>query len=625
MTIDILNVAPSNNGDTMQLKGDMLISLDFVPKGDYSVVFVTTDANEYELTSTTSLFRQIDGTVDQTLKIGGAALMAFRLMYNSDLKIWDIGENNIIMGAGGGGSGMGKTKEHLLVQDAAGKIYPDKKYGNNFRVVANSNMFFGNPIGYEDDAQITITVVQGAPGGWLTSYDTQYALPDAQPLSICTDEKAISRLTLNATNDPLYGVIWMADVEPAASYQIQNNQMVPVARGYGLVTALAQIGTTQYYQMGVPLGSTLPGAMFQIQDGQTIEILRNGKGPEVTGTIPVGTANDVHKVFRLIGKPVGSGAERRPMLQLRYQDRPSFGKALLNFEGKGVSYVTDLRVSGARNIDSDARGICHNADAHTLYLNNVEITDCNNGILTGNDDTPAARTMFCDTYMYDVAIDRCGIGGPSTDPGHNFSTVGFTHSVYFGHNKARVEMTRCSLTNSIQGDNLKCRTGTLILNQVMCKGAVEGRELELPNGGWLEAYDCVFWKSNTSGGTGNTCLVGGNGMPNDTVEGLDTTRPRRYLFVNCTFRCDLPNTGRDMMFICNLDPDVPLEFVDCEFLGAAKDIQGTGSGDVSLYAGTVTVNGIRYKPSAPPIFTYTGGPLGPRRQAGYVPIPMQST
>lgn len=612
---NILAITASDINKIYPLKGDMDVTLDFVPDDDFSVTFVTYSNRNYKLSSTLSKFRQVNGVIGKDLTVGGAISLFFTLSYNRKTNSWDITANNLASqgGSSGGGSGSGKTKEVLLTQDESGTIVPDARLGNNFRVVTNANIRFGNPVGYDTDSEITITVVQGSGAPHLASFDTSYALLDAQPAVLATNEKAINIVRLSATNDPVAGLIWVTETTPDKSYSV----------GYGIVSVLAAIGSTEYYQMGIPLGSLLPGAMFNIQDGETIKILRNGRGPECSGTIPTSVADDVNKKFYITGMPYGSGEDKRPTLTMLPNNRPSYNKAILNFEGKGQVFVKDLRVGGVRNSDSDARGICPNADAMNLTLNNVEIFDCNNGILTGNDVDYDVRTMFCDVFMYDVQIKNCGVGGPSTDPGHGYSTVGYTHSVYFGHNKATVVMERCSLIDPIHGDNLKCRSAKLLIKQVLCKGAHGARELEVPNGGWVEAEDCIFWKSHPDADTGNLALVGGNGMGNNEVEGLDVSRPRRYRFTNCRFQNDIPSSGRDMMFICNLDPEVPMEFIDCEFIGAANEQQWTPNGD-PLYVGTVTVNGIRYKPSAPPIFTFTGGPLGPRKPVGYFPIPMEN-
>lgn len=558
-----------------------------------------------------------NGRYDIYVNINGA-----RVAHETDCLIYDPEDDTRLTtptsgsggaggsGGSGGGSGNGMTSEVVLpVVNAVAT--PDYALGNNFYVALTGNVMFSNPVNYPSGVDIVITVEQDAVGSHATSFGNNYALPDSQPVNPALAPNAISKINLHQTQ----GGRWLTDMTPPASFTF----------GYGTVTPLARIGSTLYYQMGLPLGTTLPGAMFDLLDGQTLEVIRNGRGVEVTGTIPTTNADSTSKVFRVVGRSVGIGPDFRPLLQALPTTRLSYQKAILNFEGKGHVYVRDLRIAGARNADSDARGLCPNADAMTMTVNNVEITDCNNGILTGNDnDNSGPRSMFCDVYLYDMLFDRCGIGGPSTDPTHGYSSSGFTHSVYFGHNKASVVMERCTLQNAVEGNNLKCRSANLNIKQVICQGAVSGRELEFPNGGTLYAEDCIFWKGNTSGGTGSLVLVGGNGMDPDTVEGTDTTRPRSYTFKNCRFQNDIASAGRDAQFVCNLDHDVAVTFIDCEFIGDVALANNVTSSEPT-YAGTTTVKGIRYFPGVPPVFTLTGGPIGPRVPVGYFPIPMTTT
>lgn len=536
-----------------------------------------------------------------------------RVAHDSDVLMFDPEDDERITGGSGGsggtgGTGAGMTPEVELVPVNA-TVTPNYAQGDNFYVkLTDASTKFLNPVNYPSGVDITVTLEQDETGARGVTFDSNYALPDAQPLILATQPGGLNMVSMHLTK----GSIWLTDSTPDKS----------ATSGYGLLTAIARIGSVTYFGMGGPTG-----AMTAVQDGQTIVVLRNGRSQEATGAIAAATANSLGKVFRVYGAPVGNGSEKRPLLQLGTTDydtgqpnRPAYAKAILNFEGKGTVYVRDLRVTGARNVDNDARGICNNADAITMYLNNVEITDCNNGVENGN------AGMVGNTTLTDVLIDRCGVGGPDASNSHGTgSSAGFTHSVYFGKNNAVVTMTRVTLSNSVDGDNLKCRTGTLIGNQVLCVGAQAGREFEIPNGGWVEMTNSTFWKNNNSG-TGSLALVGGNGGPPNSVEGLDTTRPRKYKFVNCRFRSDYSISGayagRDAYLLCSLDPDVPVEFVDCLFEGDVTTNNHSDPSQQPIYNGTVTVNGIRYLPSAPPVFTLTGGPLGPLLTPGYQAIPM---
>jgi hypothetical protein len=609
MATNILHVLATDTDKVFPLRGDMSVSLDITPSATFAVTFVTYGPELYTLSSTTATFRQLDGSIMSTLVVGGQASLFFTLMFNTVDQTWDITSNNLVGSDGGSGSGSGLTPEVLIEQAEDGTIQFDAALGNNFRVVTSKDIRFISPIGYEGgNAYIRCTVVQGSTAPHLASYDKNFATQDQQPAVLAIQPNAINLLTFDATNDPKLGQVWITQSAPDKAYTV----------GFGPSTAIAYIGEKEYFQLGKPKGTLINGAMYDCLPGQTVEVVRNGRGPEATGLFLAAERNPAD-VFRIKGRPVGTGMERRPQLKLLPDTRPTYGKALLNFEGVGTTYVSDLRVDGARNEGNDARGLCHNDTGMNLVVNNVEITDCNNGILTGN----AATTG--DTIMTDVKIDKCGIGGPAPDlPSLNYSTVGFTHGVYFGHNPSTITMKRCSIINAIHGDNLKSRSARLIASQVDCSGSLEGRDLEIPNGGWVEMDNCIFWKKNQTG-TGNLAMVGGNGGAPDTAEGLDTSRPRKYKFTNCLFRSDYATGGqggRDAMLICLLDHEVSAEFIDCKFEGVVAENNSDDPNNKPIYAGTVTRNGIRYKPSAPPIFTLTGGPLGPILPVGYFPVGM---
>jgi hypothetical protein len=608
MAANTLAIVASDSGNSYPLRGDMAVSLNFVPDADFDIELRTFDTNLFVITSTAGKFQQLDGSLATSLVVGGKTSLWLKLRFNTTDGVWEMYNHNlktgeVISSGGGGGSGSGSTPEVLLVPDSLGNVTFNAEQGNNFRVVATSNIRFMNPVGYVDgNSDITCVVVQDLVGSRQATWDLNIAMQDGQPGVLATVPGAMNLIRMHATTDPVLGQLWITELTPDKSF----------TAGYSASSVLALINDTSYFQMGVPVGSPFPGAMPVLTDGQTLEVIRNARGPEATGTNITNKGDHIY----IVGRSSGIGTDRRPVLKLLPENRPSYGKALLNFEGKGTAHVSNLRLTGARNTGNDARGICHNADGVNLVASNVEITDCNNGILTGNE------TMTGNTDIVDMLIDKCGIGGPAPDdPAHGFSTVGYTHSVYFGRNDTTVRLSRMSMTNAIHGDNLKCRSAFLYLNQVLCKNAALGRELEIPNGGWVEATNCIFWKSATSGGTGNTCLVGGNGGADNSNEGLITARTRRYKFTNCRFRCDIPGGGRDMMFICSLDGVIPMEFIDCEFIGDANGVQGTPtSGSDAIYTGCVTKNGIRYKPSAPPIFTFTGGPIGPILPVGYFPV-----
>jgi len=608
MATNIKQVTQAHQGVFFPLRGDMGIALDFIPTDGFDVGFVTHTDEEFTLTSSVSQIRQQDGTLASELVVGGHVMLSFMLIYNAEDNIWEITLNNVAVQSSNdnGATGAGNRPEMLLEPDETNTITPDGLISNRFRFVMRSDTKIGDPINYTSAEHLYFTGHQDEVGNRKLEFARSMLLLDALPYTPPAVPKAIFVMEMRPT----------VNVDDGSLNWTVNGSPDKASRGFAMITELVQIGDKTYYTVASAFGP----AYNNLQNGETAIILRNGRAAEATGTL-VGTAGAVYYIY---GVPVpANGADQRPVLELLQTDfssgganRPAFGKALLNLEGSGTTYVRDLKVTGARNDSSDARGICHNDSGMKLVTNNVEIANCNNGILTGNAATCG------DTEMYDSMITKCGIGGPAPDdPAHGYTTVGFTHSVYFGHNPSTVRMARVSLLDAVQGNNLKCRSARLYATQIVCTGASLGRELELPNGGWAEIDNSIFWKKNQEG-TGNLAMVGGNGQGVNMGEGLDTTRPRKYKFTNVLFRSDYVLNGRDGMLVCNLDHEVPLEFIDCDFQGPAVTNNSNDPNEQPLYAGTTTVNGIRYKPSAPPVYTYTGGPIGPVLTPGATVLPM---
>jgi hypothetical protein len=211
-------------------------------------------------------------------------------------------------------------------------------------------------------------------------------------------------------------------------------------------------------------------------------------------------------------------------------------------------------------------------------------------MLWGNTDfTGTIRLTDCD-------LDANGLGT-------NGAGDGFSHNIYAGHNNQSWYALRTSFHNAVKGHNVKSRAAYTELKQCLIENSREGREVELPNGGSLLVEDSIIHKF-------------GDAMQNDMVrigdEGVDTGRPRSYIFRRVRFICDLVD-GKDATFIWNQDPDVDVICEDCIFEGtAALNNQSDGG------SGLTTINGLRGRVTV----TTTGGPVGPQGQVGYVAIPM---
>jgi hypothetical protein len=497
-------------------------------------------------------------------------------------------DGEVVIPGGGTGTGNGRTTQVVLIPNSNNEITFNKSQGNSFYVLAKASLKVLNPIGYEPGEDIRLFIKQDSTGGRTVNFGTLFAVPNAQMPILTTEPDALDRMDFDVMYDGTVAV-------------------TPFVQNYGVVTAIARIGNTTYLRLGGPPGDGV-FAFNVIKPGQTCVIIRDGKGPEVTGSL-IGRTSDSssNDTYAILGAPNATGI--RPLLKMLPNTRPAYGKAVLNFEGDITVLVRDLRITGARNEDADARGIAPNSSGNSnntqhITIKNVEITDCHNGILWGNE------TFHGDVTLEDVVLDANGVGGIATN---GVSTLGFTHNLYGGRNDATIYATRVTSTNCVGGHNFKTRAWKNYLNQVLCRGAKNGYELNLPNGGYIEATNCIFHKV-ASPTQGNLVAIG--------EETILASRTRGYIFRNCRFQNDNNGLGRDLLFLCNFDKQYPMQFIDCEFVGdSTKQTQGDPNGQ-AIFAGMVTVNGIRYYPEAPPTFTLTGGPIGPILPVGYSPIPM---
>jgi hypothetical protein len=496
---------------------------------------------------------------------------------------------------GGDGTGNGRTAQVVLVPNSNNEITFNKSQGNSFFVNAKSSIIVRNPVGYSPGEDIRLFVKQDSVGSRTVNFDTLFAVPNAQPPVMSTAPDSLDRIDFDALGDGTFAV-------------------TPYVQNYGVVTAFARIGTTTYLRLGGPPSDGV-FAFNVIKSGDTCVIIRNGKGPEATGTLLGPSTVDVisptqvttatpRTTYTVVGAPVNG---ERPLITMLPNTRPAYGKAVLNIEGNTDAEIRDLKITGARNDDMDARGIAPNSGGkltiQNVTIKNVEITNCNNGILWGNETFGGTVTII------DCNLNGNGIGGNPVSGGA--STSGFTHNLYGGRNDALLTVLRSTFQNAEEGHNFKSRAWKNKLDQVLCYNGKKGRELNMPNGGEIEATNCIFHKLNIPS-QGNLIGIG--------EETILESRTRKYVFRNCTFINDITGAGRDVTFFINFDKQYAMEFIDCKFEGP---IAATFNGDPnSEYPGMTCINGIRYWPNVPPVFTLTGGPIGPVLPVGYFPIAM---
>lgn len=317
---------------------------------------------------------------------------------------------------------------------------------------------------------------------------------------------------------------------------------------------IAKIGTVEY--------ATLALAAAAVNDGQTVTVLRSGSAAEVPA--PFTKAGS----YKIIGQKDAGGAI--PKLAIDMYTRPAFGKAIINLED-GSYEVGHLHLDGCAVPESNGAGIRFNPGTDTVSIHHVRLTNNENGVL-GEGNTASV-------YISDSVFDSNG-------KVMNISRKGYSHNLYVG-SAQRLEVTRVSFLNSVYGHDFKSRSPVNILNQVLCEGSKEGREMDLPNGGVLEANDCKFSKS-ADAIQNNLIDIGAEGIPAGRVE--------KYVYTNCHFHNDVP-TVRDVQYIKSRSA-VEVLLIDPLFTGAAatKDKKLTLVGNVRIQL--------------------TGGPLGPRKPAG---------
>lgn len=588
MSANTLAVLASASGSILPLRGDMAVTLNFTPNEAFDVVLRTTDKSTFSVSSTTALFIGIDGVKSSTITFGGKIGLWVNLRYNIDDAVWEIAESNLVTGetiptstgGTGDGTGVGTGIRELVVThpDSNGKILLDGLVSNNFLVEMTANATLLNMTNFVPGEEITVIYRQDATGSRLLAHDTLFAQPNSQPVNLTTTAHALDLIKYNAYQD----------TDGSMGYMVR-----PDTLAYGKITTLAKIGNREFFMLG---GAAAQGAFNLVQKDQTVYIIRDGLGAECTGSI-VGiddsalAAGTPSPHYVVAGVAVNG---RRPILALLATTRPAYGKALLNFEACLTVEIRDLVLRDARNADGDARGIAPNTSTQHMIIRNVDILNCCNGVLWGNDAWHGEVTLI------DTLLDANGVGIDGV--GTNGTTKGYTHNIYGGHNEGTHTHLRTTVSNAVDGHNIKSRSGITRLDQVKTFNSQKGRELNLPVGGKLYATNCWFHKyTNTS--QGNMIGIG--------EETIDTARDREYIFTNVLFQNDYGLPGQDATFITNFDRTVPMHFVDCQFVGDYVNSMQSDPNSDPQYAGMVTVNGLRYYPSAPPVFTFTGGPLGP--------------
>lgn len=652
MATNIYRVTAAMASQILPLRGDMAATLDFVPPDGYYFQFDIDEAGSYVISSNSAPIRGFDGVKRPTLTISGDIGIFAKVRYDKTQQCWKVSGTNIVGngsgegggGAGtpgaaatiqigtvtsgqtaqvtnsgtpnaavldivlpkgdkgdpgtdgvdgvnavvppggntgdvltkagtadgavtwapppagsGGGTGTGSSPERAISADSSGNLIITKALGLNYRCKLTADIaLLVDPTGFVAGDFVRIVFEQDSVGNRkINRYGTAYAFADAQPPVLPPNPGALGLMEMYLSA----GGEWIARVYPDKT----------VTAGFGKISPLAKIGTNTYYSMAEAAG--------QLADAQTLIVTRNGRGSESTATFID------NETVVITGQAMSDGS--RPKLLTFPDTRLSFQKAIINVEGGNV-LIRDLILSGARNIDSTARGIgLNNAN---LSVRNVRVEDCENGILWG--------VISQDILIEDSEFDNNGQSGINGNGGEQ----GYTHNLYAGEGTGILRVRRSSFINSRYGHDFKTRQDHTIIERCLFRGALAARELDCPNGGILEVSDSIFHKNSSNAAQGNLLSIG--------QEGIKAGRTRSYVFRNCDFINDIPAIGRDVTFVWNGDPDVDVILIDCRFIGA-----GGLANNSAMGTGLTTVRGLRGRV----IEQYTNGPLGPRYPVGYQP------
>jgi hypothetical protein len=165
----------------------MGVSLNFIPTDTFKVTFITYTTEIFNITSTISNFRQLNGTMSTTLTIGGKIALFVTLMYNVVDGTWDITANNLT-------STTVPTTEVVLTPDQYNGITLNKNQGLNFSVTMAGACTLNNPIGYTAGDRISLLIRQDSVGAHQLYYGSMYSFPGAQTVLLSTDGSVMDRL-----------------------------------------------------------------------------------------------------------------------------------------------------------------------------------------------------------------------------------------------------------------------------------------------------------------------------------------------------------------------------------------------------------------------------------------------
>ena len=550
---NILSITAADSGTTFPLRGNMSVAMNFTPDQHFVVKFVTRTADMFTFNSTTHLFSANQATPSANFTFGGEIGLFVTFMFDVNANNWVLTENNT---AGSGGSGGVISNSELVVNAVPTVPVLDGSLNSSFFILLNSDQTMPSMINLQPGTQYTFVIQQDIVGGWTLKWPSNMKFFGGASPTLSTNPLMIDMIVAHCT---------------------QNNYLL--ANAYlGISTApIAQIGATLYSSMSLAVAAATPG--------QTIKVLRSGLESESTAAM---TQTGQFTVQGL-GTYVPGKAGSLTTLAVTHGFHLAYSKAILDVETGDVT-VKNVAFNGA-SYDPDCNGaaIRFNPAATHLLVNNIYVTNCEDGILAAQPNVPAAAGSF-HVEIIDSTLDANGFA--VTDPARQ----GFSHNFYANTNPGgacSIHSLRSYFINAVEGHDFKTRATYNLIDRIHCNGSLAGRELDVSNGGILHASDCYFIKPN-SNTQGN--LVG------IAWEYVLDNRPLEYVFRNCLFY-NFRSVNYQNTWVTQADTTAGYQsngrtdngtttiyFIDCVFLGDPVNCT-IGSADIQI--------------------VWTGGPIGP--------------
>jgi hypothetical protein len=433
-------------------------------------------------------------------------------------------------GTGGGGGIAGPSEVILQTSGPTNLAKIDGSKGTMFTITVTGD-FKIPPVANPVPGQTYLFILtQDTAGNHVVTFDRTYRFSGNTTPVITKDPQAIDILE--------------------ASYSSSGFFFSRTFKGFS-TSQIAKIKST-----GVGYDS-MNSAMNALGAGDTLYVTRNGQLSECTASI---TKDGKYTIASM----PGLGAI--PVLHTDNTIRLAFGKGIINVE-QGDVLIRDLGFDGASSDDQTGSGVRFNPGVEHLQLDRITVTNCQNGMLCGIPSLAYRKPDKYNIEIVDSVFDRNGTA--------NGTESGQSHNIYLAHS-TRMMALRSKFTNAVRGHDFKTRADFVLLDRCLFQGSNQGRALDVPNGGKIYAENCSFIK-NAGANQGNLIGIGQEGI----------TNAEEYIFRNCLFQNDQGANFSETWFV-HANSTVPIKFVDCVFIGAAKTLN---VGPFELY--------------------YTGGPIGP--------------